>query len=449
MRWKTCIPLQVPASILLAMAHILLCLSSFSAACTSGMGSARGMSGVSFFFVHTHTFPAMQTVVPDYAFEGCSNLHGVIFSNSITRIGRGAFQSCTTLQEIDIVDSVLFIASQAFEQCISLSSVTIGNSVTWIGYEAFRRCDELTTVRIGDALQTIEILAFSYCEKLRTINIPDSVETIGSNAFNDCYCSSALYVSGARLCDCNSCPTESPTMEPTDTPISSPTDAPTSSPTGAPTSSPSDAPTTPSTIHTASGVHSDATNAPVVAVGSSGSHAPTASPTADDTQTTPWMSTGTSSALLVSTTAILQLSAAESEQGTSTSTVTAISVVAVVLCLVLALVAIYEVRKQREPRLPPPPTTTGPMLVFDSSRYATTLEVSTSTSDGHTNNAFGEATEEGFDDGRYAALDDSSAYVDPYENNTVHNPVYSALEADRTMLPPTPVYSHLHPNAQC
>ena len=48
------------------------------------------------------TLPASVTVIPDYAFSGCTNLSEVIFRGTITSVGSRAFTGCTKLESVSI-----------------------------------------------------------------------------------------------------------------------------------------------------------------------------------------------------------------------------------------------------------------------------------------------------------------------------------------------------------
>ncbi|MCL2071926.1 MAG: leucine-rich repeat domain-containing protein, partial [Oscillospiraceae bacterium] len=122
------------------------------------------------------------------AFEGCTNLTGVIIPDSVTVIEEAAFADCANLASVRLPDNSNFttISSRAFTGS-GLSEVTIPDSVTSIGISAFGGCTNLTSVNFPDNLEfnTIDAVAFSLTG-LTEITIPNTVTSIGYSAFYNC-----------------------------------------------------------------------------------------------------------------------------------------------------------------------------------------------------------------------------------------------------------------------
>ena len=182
------------------------------------------------------SFGEHVTIIPDYAFDHCTNLSSVLFSKSITSIGAFAFRECTRLNSLMIPSSITDIGEGAFYKCWGLTKISIPNSVKNIGIEAFYDCyhlgsitipESVTTigrnafyinvdpspevyfnaencetcgdkngsafhwslqkVHIGDSVKTIPNFAFMGCSLLNSIDLPNSVTSIGSHAFDGCY----------------------------------------------------------------------------------------------------------------------------------------------------------------------------------------------------------------------------------------------------------------------
>ena len=183
------------------------------------------------------------TIIDDYEFYVCKNLHSIIIPSSVQSIGYNAF--CCSLDELHInslkawcnidfkqgsnplsvahkmyldgkeitelvipdgiekvkdyafahwtnvtsvfiPNSVKSIGNYAFQGCKSVTSVDISNSVTSIGNRAFSDCTNLSAVTLPQSVTTIGDLAFCRCSEIRSVELPSSVKTIGSAAFTDC-----------------------------------------------------------------------------------------------------------------------------------------------------------------------------------------------------------------------------------------------------------------------
>jgi hypothetical protein len=165
--------------------------------------------------LETIVFSKSVTIIGRWAFRWCINLRSVMFSNDsqLREIGNYAFQGCKSLQSIAIPDSVTTIGQLAFCKCTNLKSVffseqsrlqKIGNwafcdcrslqsiiipkSVIDIGEYAFAYCSKLKSVIFAEhsSIQTINRDTFSRCKSLQFINIPTTVTTINAFAFWEC-----------------------------------------------------------------------------------------------------------------------------------------------------------------------------------------------------------------------------------------------------------------------
>ncbi len=130
------------------------------------------------------------------AFKGCSALVTLDLSNSVRAIGASAFEGCKLLSEFTIPTSVNVIGERAFYGCESLVSVNL-SSVSQIGSSAFAGCAALSEVTLSSTLTKIEDSVFNGCKALETIkaagtdnvtkaNLPSAITEIGSSAFAGC-----------------------------------------------------------------------------------------------------------------------------------------------------------------------------------------------------------------------------------------------------------------------
>lgn len=143
--------------------------------------------------------------IDSFAYQGNSEIMGVIILEGIKRIGDGAFKNCKNLEFIRLPNTLTEIGDYAFENCECLYDLHIPNNVERIGNGAFRNCEDMMWIdlprdikMIGDSafentrienislnkgLVSIGSSAFAKTF-LSSIDIPNTVKKIGANAFN-------------------------------------------------------------------------------------------------------------------------------------------------------------------------------------------------------------------------------------------------------------------------
>ena len=154
------------------------------------------------------TLPASMTSIPQFMFNGCSNLEYVIWNAPIETVGSSAFEN-SGIQSVVFPQSVTIIYSQAFLGCASLesavlpdtlqqigasafegtklSSVVLGSGLTYLGNAAFKNCEELTSLD-WDAclLDRIPLSCFESCVNLTFESLPGIIRVIDNRAFFGC-----------------------------------------------------------------------------------------------------------------------------------------------------------------------------------------------------------------------------------------------------------------------
>lgn len=145
-------------------------------------------------------------IIGEYTFVGCSNLLTVELPHYMEKLESGVFTDCTSLVEIDI-QNIKEINYSAFENCSSLkqiqfsdeltsigayaftgcalTSITFPNSLESIGSKAFSKCTALNKVIFGNSVRDLGEYAFQYCTGLESVSIGKSLENVG-NAFYGC-----------------------------------------------------------------------------------------------------------------------------------------------------------------------------------------------------------------------------------------------------------------------
>lgn len=130
----------------------------------------------------------------DYAFYNCKNMTKFEFkdasstSNTLYSIPRSCFENSNSLSEINIPYSVVRIDNGAFSSS-GLYSVTFnGNLLQVINEAAFYNCSSLRNVKLPTSLYSIARLAFAQCWRIGTIDFINctTLYSIGDNAFYGC-----------------------------------------------------------------------------------------------------------------------------------------------------------------------------------------------------------------------------------------------------------------------
>ncbi|MBD5272473.1 MAG: leucine-rich repeat domain-containing protein [Bacteroides sp.] len=129
-------------------------------------------------------FGPKVTIIPNYAFYGCSNLTSIKFPESLTSIGIYAFRDCTKLSSIQFPKSLTDIGERAFQDCTSIITIQFPESLSSIGYCSFYGCTGLTSIQFPASLNTIEAGAFYGCSALSSVELPNSLSTIYYEVFS-------------------------------------------------------------------------------------------------------------------------------------------------------------------------------------------------------------------------------------------------------------------------
>ena len=103
------------------------------------------------------------------------DIRSVVLDNRITHIGNYAFDKCTNIESVRYTDYT------------GNAGVALPKSVTTIGVHAFSDTGVTGTLKLPDDLIAIGSHAFYHCGKLNgELKLPDTVKEIGGFAFNSC-----------------------------------------------------------------------------------------------------------------------------------------------------------------------------------------------------------------------------------------------------------------------
>ena len=110
------------------------------------------------------------------------SLRSVVVTNT-THVSSYAFQFCSNLTSIIFSDRTANIAAYAFRDCKSLKTVRLPNKMTKICEKLFFYCSSLVTIHVPENVTDIEDDAFFYCLSLKSIVLPKALKTVGESAF--------------------------------------------------------------------------------------------------------------------------------------------------------------------------------------------------------------------------------------------------------------------------
>ncbi len=134
-------------------------------------------------FDNVKTFTVPNTVI-DFSFENNTSIESIYFEDgsTITVIPQTAFNSCTNLKYIELPATVTSIETCAFMNTHSLSEIYLPDSISNISQWAFGGSG-LKSLTIPKGLKTVGKEAFSDIQNLLTLVIPETVELIEDEAF--------------------------------------------------------------------------------------------------------------------------------------------------------------------------------------------------------------------------------------------------------------------------
>ncbi|MBR7123899.1 MAG: leucine-rich repeat domain-containing protein [Candidatus Methanomethylophilaceae archaeon] len=151
----------------------------------------------------TIKFPDNLEIIDYRAFESCTNLTGIWFNKTNSKletIGHRTFYNCQMTGDLVLPNSLVTIGTVGSTdeagtfRLNNFESIEFGTGLKYIGYQAFRDCDRLLGTRTPEgigplmmpaSLLTIDTLAFYSCNKLAGIKFvgESNLETLGSRAF--------------------------------------------------------------------------------------------------------------------------------------------------------------------------------------------------------------------------------------------------------------------------
>ena len=106
--------------------------------------------------------------------------------NHVELIAGGAFEGCNNIVNITMPNSIKLIDDKVFYNSTGLESITLPDSLEYIGKSAFEGCTNLDSILFPSKLHTIDNYAFKNCSSLTTLHLHHNIECIGDQVVSFC-----------------------------------------------------------------------------------------------------------------------------------------------------------------------------------------------------------------------------------------------------------------------
>ncbi len=106
--------------------------------------------------------------------------------NHVELIAGGAFEGCNNIVNITMPNSIKLIDDKVFYNSTGLESITLPDSLEYIGKSAFEGCTNLDSISFPIKLYTIDDYAFKNCSSLTSVYLHHNIKWLGVGVFNYC-----------------------------------------------------------------------------------------------------------------------------------------------------------------------------------------------------------------------------------------------------------------------
>lgn len=104
---------------------------------------------------------------------------------TLTSIPNNVFVNKSALVSVS-ASNVTSLGDSAFQRCSNLETISFSNQMTSVGAFCFFECHKLLLSEFPDTISTIGARAFQGCEKIDITKLPNSITSIGDFAFYAC-----------------------------------------------------------------------------------------------------------------------------------------------------------------------------------------------------------------------------------------------------------------------
>jgi len=106
--------------------------------------------------------------------------------NHVELIAGGAFEGCNNPVNITMPNSIKLIDDKVFYNSTGLESISLPDSLEYIGKSAFEGCTNLDSISFPIKLYTIDDYAFKNCSSLTSVYLHHNIKWLGVGVFNYC-----------------------------------------------------------------------------------------------------------------------------------------------------------------------------------------------------------------------------------------------------------------------
>lgn len=136
----------------------------------------------------------LQDKVADSCFKDLNYLECISYKSKLKYIGAESFKNCKSLksfnsEEIGVVDlsgDMDEIGISAFENCSSIINVIFSDEVLTINKYAFSGCKNIEALNLPSRVINVGEYAFNNLEKITFLRLPSSAKNISKNSFYGC-----------------------------------------------------------------------------------------------------------------------------------------------------------------------------------------------------------------------------------------------------------------------
>lgn len=124
------------------------------------------------------------TAIASRAFYGESGITALRLPNTVSEIGANAFNKCTELEEVVFSEGLKTIDASAFAKC-GFKRIELPSGLQTVGAKAFSNCAALESVSVGRGIETFEAGAFYLSRNVKRVDFHGTADAWSQIAFGN------------------------------------------------------------------------------------------------------------------------------------------------------------------------------------------------------------------------------------------------------------------------